>query len=137
MNCLPLILFFLPLWVRQLLPVIVPAAVCGFLLRRRFGWRKPFCIVLAVLMLCLTVNLFRPVLICGEKYETYLTEELREGIYEFFPGWKHLPLIPLYYEITDARKGYIEVTKHWLYGGQNRVTVALDEQGNVVPEMLD
>ena len=48
-----------------------------------------------------------------------------------------LPLIPLYYEITDAHEGYVEVTKHWLYGGQNRVTVSVDEMGNVVPEQID
>lgn len=137
MNFLPLILFYLPVFVGQFLPVIVPAVVCGLLLRRWFGWVKPFCITLAVLMILLTVNLFRPVLSCTVEFQPYLTGKLRNGIYEFFPGWKHLPLIPLYYEITDAREGYVEVTKHWLYGGQNRVTVSVDEMGNVVPEQID
>ena len=137
MRYMPLILFYLPILVGQLLPVLILPAGAGFLLRRRFGWVKPFCVVLAVLLILLAVNTVHPVLICSREFQPYLTEELRDGIYEFFPGWKSLPLIPLCYRVTDGREGCLEVTQHLLYGGQVRVTVSLDEDGNVVPEMLD
>ena len=83
------------------------------------------------------MNTVHPVLICSREYQPYLTDDLRHGIYEFFPGWKSLPLIPLCYRVTDGREGCLEVTQHLLYGGQVRVTVSLDEDGNVVPEMPD
>lgn len=136
MRYLPLILYYLPVLIGQFVPAVLTAAGAGFLLRRRFGWMKPFCAVLALLMLCLTVNLFRPVLICPGEFQPYLTDELRAGIYEFFPGWKDLPLIPLYFRVTGGREGYIEVTKHLLYGGKMRFTVSVDAYGNVVPDML-
>lgn len=109
----------------------------GFLLRRRFGFRKPFCLILALLLILLAANTVHPVLICSREFQPYLTEELRDGIYEFFPGWESLPLIPLCYLVTEGHDGYLEVTQYLLYGGQVRVTVSLDEDGNVVPEMLD
>ncbi|MBQ2727146.1 MAG: hypothetical protein IJF78_15685 [Clostridia bacterium] len=137
MRYLPLILFYLPVLLGQFLPVLILPAGAGFLLRRRFGWGKPFCMVLAVLLILLAVNTVHPVLICSRELRPYLTEELRDGIYEFFPGWKSLPLIPLCYLLTDGHDGYLEVTQHLLYGGQVRVTVSLDEDGNVVPEMPD
>ena len=137
MRYLPLILFYLPVFLGQFLPVLILPTAAGFLLRRRFGWVKPFCLILALLLILLAVNTAHPVLICSREFQPYLTEELRDGIYEFFPGWKSLPLIPLCYRVTDGREDYLEVTQHLLYGGQVRVTVSLDEDGNVVPEMLD
>jgi len=137
MRYLPLILFYLPLLMGQLLPVLILPAAAGVFLRRRFGWMKPFCAVLALLLILLAVNTAHPMLICSRGYQPYLTDDLRDGIYEFFPGWKSLPLIPLCYRVTDGREGYLEVTQHLLYGGQVRVTVSLDEGGNVVPEMPD
>ncbi len=137
MRYLPLFLFYLPLILRQLLTPVLISAGAGFLLRRRFGWVKPFCIILAVLMILLTVNLLRPVLICPGEFQPYLSNELREGIYEFFPGWENLPVIPLFYRVTDGREGCLEVTEYLLYGGKMRFTVSMDAYGNVVPEMLD
>ena len=137
MRYLPLILFYLPILVGQLLPVLILPTAAGVFLRRRFGFRKPFCVVLAVLLILLAANTVHPVLICSREFQPYLTGELRDGIYEFFPGWKSLPLIPLCYRVTDGREDYLEVTQHLLYGGQVRVTVSLDEDGNVVPEMPD
>ena len=137
MRYLPLILFYLPLLIGQFLPVLILPAGAGFLLRRRFGFRKPFCLVLAVLLILLAVNTARPVLICSRELQPYLTDDLRDGIYEFFPGWESLPLIPLCYLVTDGREGYLEVTQHLLYGGQVRFTVSLDEAGNVVPDRWD
>ena len=137
MRYLPLILFCLPLLVGQLLPILILPTATGVFLRRRFGWMKPFCAMLALLLILLAANTAHPVLICSREFQPYLTEELRDGIYEFFPGWKSLPLIPLCYLVTDGREGYLEVTQHLLYGGQVRVTVSLDEDGNVVPEMPD
>ncbi len=137
MRHLTLILFYLPLFFGQFLPVILLSVCAGFLLRRRFGWMKPFLVTLAVLLILLTVNLVHPVLICPGEFQPYLTDDLRDGIYEFFPGWENLPVIPLCYRVTDGREGYLEVTKHLLYGGKMRFTVSVDAYGNVVPEMLD
>ena len=137
MRYLPLILFYLPLLAGQFLPVLILPTAVGVFLRRRFGFRKPFCLILALLLILLAVNTAHPVLICSREFQPYLTEELRDGIYEFFPGWKSLPLIPLCYRVTDGREDYLEVTQHLLYGGKMRFTVSVDAYGNVVPEMLD
>lgn len=136
MRYLPLIFFYLPLILGQFVPLILLAAGMGLLFRRRLGWAKPFLVTLAVLMLLLTVNLFHPVLICPAEFQPYLTDELRDGIYGYFAGPGDLPMIPLYFKVIDGREGYIEVKKHWLYGGSERFAVSMDEYGNAVPDML-
>ncbi|MBQ8332977.1 MAG: hypothetical protein IJX93_04315 [Clostridia bacterium] len=136
MKYLPLILFYLPVLAAQFLPAAVISCVTGHLLRRRFGWVKPFLITAAVLVFCMVVNLVHPVLVCPAESEPYLTDELRAGIREFFTGAEDFPLFPLYLEVTDARDGYVEVKKHWMYGGTTRFEVSIDETGNAVPDLL-
>jgi len=137
MTYLPLILFYLPLIVGQFLPGILLAAGIGLLLRRKFGWIRPFLAALAAVIFILCMNLLHLPLICPDVFQPYLTDELRDGIYEFFPGYEELPVISLYYRVTDGREGYLEVTKHMLYGGKMRFTVSVDAYGNVVPDRWD
>lgn len=137
MKSLPLILFYLPVFLGQLTVPLLISAGAGCLLRHKFGWRRVFLITLAVLILLIGGNLLHPPIVCPGDFQPYLTRELREGIYEFFPGWRDFPVIPLCYRVTDARDGYLEVTKHFLYGGRMRFTVSLDDSGIVVPEKWD
>lgn len=136
MKYLPVILFYLPVFIAQFIPAVGISLTAGLLLRRKFAWGRVFLIVLAVLILCMAVNLFHPVLVCPAEFQPYLTDDLRGGIREFFTGVRDFPLFPLYLEVIGARDGYVEVRKHWLYGGTTRFAVAIDECGNAVPDML-
>lgn len=113
-------LFIVFCWSLILITIFVLSSSISFIcnklyFRKRKIKKKCFIIIMTIFMLIniFAINLYanKPVLICSEVYEKYISEELKTEIYKYNSGLysKSLPIFPLYIEILSADSDSVSI----------------------------